>query len=1560
MKRSLVLLDQLMNEVAALDAEPLASTIKRPVMSERAVFVEKDQNKKDFSEVGPISKLIFNLNGEDIELHAHEVIEIAQKVINAEPGTEVNIISPNNINMILDDLQELGPFASAAENGALDSFLFIPAHAGGVDRLKKWLFVAKYFADIHAADSVLGWWLHVAGRLLFLKNSQTDEHHFYVSDHGKLVDIVPTVKEIAFETPWTNPKYCLMIMKIGKELQSLSDIPGELDKFKEKFFANIDTKELREWHQDKTDSQLEEIIQSLSKPAFRQSQWKQSQLGFAYTINVLLKKFIELKSRTPDFDLKIYSYYGININSETQPVDDSIDSSHDLDSLIEAVFSAKTDEEESDKSENPSESSDDKEDEENFYKADQLIRRVVLSELAKEVNQGEHKSLFRPQESYGEAEKGAPYHSFAESVVKYFLFQNALTPQQIASSMRKITYGESCEIDGLEFLPNLVVAWFIGEAARNGCSIITSIMILDMIENSIVLNDRDGNNLYLWEHVLIHPLNEAFKKDKKIRISDVYGQPKKPTQIGGSHPMCHEGSKKQAAEPLKDGAKLNIMRQKEGSLILHWIYKHLKQACPDFPVELKGINDANFDPSPQYQLLAKIEKKIQKIQGDILYKFRQGIDHSRNDQELRELVQKKEKNILLCQNLIEPMLKLRLSSSANYYTCASKNQLGRIVKTFLGGNYYHFDKIESTDNKLLSIFLKGIQQIEQYKHLQSSTDLKREIISRINLEKEEYFNRIEIIILGIVKDMASKKIIKGVSEGFLHLIAKAIINLKNNGDRDLFRVSLKRLIELDLYCKNLIEIEDCHKEEIVLFAEVLGIRIDFYHDIFIRGEESIIKVTNNEPIFAYYSHSINSFEEKSVQIFFQKNGNSLLIPTSLGSVTNQQAVLKFQEQGYGHDSKMHLHKKNQLLNDVFNLLSDVEALWFNFFIRQESIYSNHFINCAAIGDIKNIKNMLSVNFSLLQSLDWHDSTALMHAAQGGHLYLIDLFISLGVDVNQQNRYGNTALIIAVKEFKSLYENIDFFHKSGVNESVIKNEKIKAIFVLLSRGAKLNIENLNGESAKSILDEIDSLLSIYHNDIIFMGQYTLKQRIENSLLSLIDSEEYFQFTKLCFSNEPRNIKDFLDVVALKNPKMESDVEFIKRIGFLNEIEFLSVVGRVKNKLLRTVALNLFEFYYAQNPVQNDPIPLLVCTLTSFTFREETNELKLHKEEYDFNEKLIPLKGNCLFDSVLMGATSVYGSLIPDNINTTFKLREKISEELLSHQTRYRTQVSHSIRDILYSALEKNDEFNGISEPFQIILKPMLKVLKFHTYCERKFLDDINSISRQLRQPDSETHKKQLSEKLDKLRIIQHRWNEEWQIYFDDTVLNRGYRAYCENLLADGTWGSQLELEMLAKLLKIRIEVYSDNSVNEQNSFIMKRFSGLFSKIAYSYTVNNDILPSIHLIHTGNNTHYNLLNPTEYGLRHYFHHRFTRLSMLSLLQREHELQKSYDEMTLYSGSTLPGKDKAFKVTGRGSSWTPLADTKVQTESKQAQAIITATSTTLSPLRPETGSHSDCEKR
>ena len=84
------------------------------------------------------------------------------------------------------------------------------------------------------------------------------------------------------------------------------------------------------------------------------------------------------------------------------------------------------------------------------------------------------------------------------------------------------------------------------------------------------------------------------------------------------------------------------------------------------------------------------------------------------------------------------------------------------------------------------------------------------------------------------------------------------------------------------------------------------------------------------------------------------------------------------------------------------------------------------------------------------------------------------------------------------------------------------------------------------------------------------------------------------------------------------------------------------------------------------------------------------------------------------------------------------------------------------------------------------------------------------------------------------------------------------------------------------------------------------------------------------------------------------------MLSLLQREHELQKSYDEMTLYSGSTLPGKDKAFKVTGRGSSWTPLADTKVQTESKQAQAIITATSTTLSPLRPETGSHSDCEKR
>lgn len=692
--------------------------------------IGKDQ--KESSEVGLISKLIFNINGENIELHAHEVIEIAQKIIDAEPGEEADIISPDN--MILDALQELDSFAVATENGVLDSFLFIPAHAGGMDSLKKWLFVAKYFANTYAADPALGWWLNVADRLLLLKNSKTDQHHFYVSDHGHLADIVPTVREIAFETPWTDPKYCLMLIKLSKELQSLSAIPNELDKFKEKFFASIDPEELREWHQDKTDSQIEEIIQNLSQPAFRESQWKQAQLGFVYTVNVLFKKFIELKSKTPDFNIKIYSHYGINIESGTQSVQSPIVLSHDLDSFIETVFSEKID---ADPDEGSEGDEGDEEDEDNSYKADQLVRRIVLSEIAKEVNQGEHESLFRPQGSYGEAEEGAPYHIFAKSVTEYFSSQNALTSWQVASSMREIISGQSLEIDGLEFLPNLIVAWFIGEAARNGCSIITSIMILDMIENNIVLRDKeDGNNLYSWEHVLIHPLNEAFKQDKSIRILDGYGQPKKPWQMGGSHPMCHEGSKKQALELLKDGAKLNIMRQKEGGLILHWIYKHLKQACPDFPVELKSINDVAFDSSPKYRELEKIEKEIKKIRKEISYKSNQGIEHSNNDKELQELLQKRQKNIFLPQNLIEPLLKLRLSSSCNYYIHAQKNQLGRIIKTFLGGNYYHFDKIGSTDNKLLSTLLKGVEQIGQYKHLQSSTELKHEMISKINSKKK--------------------------------------------------------------------------------------------------------------------------------------------------------------------------------------------------------------------------------------------------------------------------------------------------------------------------------------------------------------------------------------------------------------------------------------------------------------------------------------------------------------------------------------------------------------------------------------------------------------------------------------------------------------------------------------------------------------------------------------------------------------------------------------------------------------------------------------------------------
>ncbi len=79
--------------------------------------------------------------------------------------------------------------------------------------------------------------------------------------------------------------------------------------------------------------------------------------------------------------------------------------------------------------------------------------------------------------------------------------------------MRSLLQGKKLVDALLYFLPSLVSAWFVSETARNEISILSG-MLLDLMESGVQLFDVDGNNLYSWRHVLIHPKKPGRSMDK--------------------------------------------------------------------------------------------------------------------------------------------------------------------------------------------------------------------------------------------------------------------------------------------------------------------------------------------------------------------------------------------------------------------------------------------------------------------------------------------------------------------------------------------------------------------------------------------------------------------------------------------------------------------------------------------------------------------------------------------------------------------------------------------------------------------------------------------------------------------------------------------------------------------------------------------------------------------------------------------------------------------------------------------------------------------------------------
>ncbi|HLW08462.1 MAG TPA: ankyrin repeat domain-containing protein, partial [Marinilabiliaceae bacterium] len=95
---------------------------------------------------------------------------------------------------------------------------------------------------------------------------------------------------------------------------------------------------------------------------------------------------------------------------------------------------------------------------------------------------------------------------------------------------------------------------------------------------------------------------------------------------------------------------------------------------------------------------------------------------------------------------------------------------------------------------------------------------------------------------------------------------------------------------------------------------------------------------------------------------------------------------------------------------------------------------------------------------LLERTSWIDvideagASPLMVAAKNDNLEVMDMLITLGADVNHQDINGNTALHVLANLGK---ESSEAFQK------------------LLDNGAKMNIKNVRGQTAKAILKSVNS-------------------------------------------------------------------------------------------------------------------------------------------------------------------------------------------------------------------------------------------------------------------------------------------------------------------------------------------------------------------------------------------------------------------------------------------------------------------------------------------------------
>jgi len=126
------------------------------------------------------SKLVFTAGTQHIEFHLHELVKIADAVIEATPSQEVQAMPHHVWDFIYDDVLDFGTYFEELSKDTLDPILFIPPHTSQLNHPHQWLSVLPEIKRVDPQSPLIEWWFLIAGRLISVKNKNRCDVYLFL------------------------------------------------------------------------------------------------------------------------------------------------------------------------------------------------------------------------------------------------------------------------------------------------------------------------------------------------------------------------------------------------------------------------------------------------------------------------------------------------------------------------------------------------------------------------------------------------------------------------------------------------------------------------------------------------------------------------------------------------------------------------------------------------------------------------------------------------------------------------------------------------------------------------------------------------------------------------------------------------------------------------------------------------------------------------------------------------------------------------------------------------------------------------------------------------------------------------------------------------------------------------------------------------------------------------------------------------------------------------------------------------------------------------------------